>query len=296
MDQVPAPAARDRADEPFAYMSIVAPGTFSALGIPLKSGRDFTDGDAENRPLVAIVNEALVRRSLAGQDPIGRTIFCPFDRPNDGMTIIGVVGDVRQQNPAIEPTPECHMPYTQHTYNGATLNVVIRTVGDPAAMAGPVRRLAAEVSPEVPVAFTTMDAEVSRSVQAPRFRALLFGLFAALAVGLALAGVYGVMAYAVDQRSKEIGLRMALGADQTAVLRLMLGQGLVLAAVGLALGLAGALAAARLLETVLFAVRPIDLPVYFGVIGVIGVVTLLAGCLPAWRASVVSPVEVLKTE
>jgi hypothetical protein len=105
IDFVPAPADRDRANEPFTYMSIVAPGTFSALGIPLESGRDFNAGDADDRQLVAIVNEALVRRSLAGQDSIGRTIFCPFDRPNDGMTIIGVVGNVRQQNPAIEPAP-----------------------------------------------------------------------------------------------------------------------------------------------------------------------------------------------
>jgi putative ABC transport system permease protein len=174
--------------------------------------------------------------------------------------------------------------------------VVIRTAGDPSALAGTIRRLAAEVSPEVPVAFTTMDVEVSESVQAPRFRALLFGLFAAVAVCLAMAGVYGVMAYAVEQRSKEIGLRMALGADKTSVLRLVLGQGMVLAAVGLAFGLAGAVAATRLLETVLFEVRPIDLPVYLGVIGLIGLVTLLAGWLPAWRATIVRPVEVLKSE
>jgi putative ABC transport system permease protein len=289
------PAQRDRTLEPFTLMTIVAPGSFAALGIPLKSGRDFNERDTADRPLVAIVNEALVRKSFAGANPIGRTIFCLFDRP-DGMTIVGVVGDVRQQNPAIAPTPECYMPYLQHAYNSNTLNVVIRTASDPATLAGTVRRVAAEISPEVPVSFTTMEATVAERVEDPRFRALLFGLFAGLAVCLAMAGVYGVMAYAVEQRATEIGLRMALGADKTSVLRLILGQGLVLAFVGLVLGLAGAVVATRLLETVLFQVRPIDIQVYLGVIGFIAIVTLLAGYVPAWRAAVLNPVEVLKAE
>jgi len=274
---------------------MIAPGTFAALGIPLKRGRDFGVSDTNDQPLVAIVNEALVRKSLAGQDPMGRTIFCPFDRP-EGMTIVGVVGDVRQRNPALEPMPECYMPYTQHNYNGATLNVVVRTAGDPLALAGTLRRVAAEISPEVPVSFTTMEATVSEGVEDPRFRTVLFGLFAVLAVGLAMAGVYGVMAYAVEQRSREIGVRMALGADRMTVVRLILGQGAVLALAGLVLGLAGAVAATRLLETVLFEVRPVDVQVYLGVVGVIAVVTLLAGYLPAWRAAVLNPVDALKVE
>jgi predicted permease len=289
------PAQRDRTIEPSTLLTIVAPGTFAALGVPLKSGRDFNDGDTGDRPLVAIVNEALVRKSLAGENPIGRTIFCTFDRP-EGMTIIGVVGDVRQRNPAIEPAPDCYMPYRQHGYNNATLNVVIRTAGDPIALSGTVRRLAAEISPAVPVSFTTLEAMVSEGIGAPRFRTLLFGLFAALSVCLAMAGVFGVMAYAVEQRSKEIGLRMALGASAGSVLRLILGQGLVLACAGLVLGLAGAAVATRLLETVLFQVRPIDIQVYLGVIGLVAIVTLLASYFPAWRATVVNPVEVLKAE
>ena len=230
------------------------------------------------------------------QNPIGRTIFCTFDR-KDGMTIVGVVGDVRQRNPAIAPVPDCYMPYRQHSYNNRTLNVVIanRRRSDwrsPATL----RRVAAEVSPEVPVSFTTMEATVSKSVEDPRFRALLFAVFAGLAVCLAMAGVYGVMAYAVEQRSKEIGLRMALGASQGSVLRLILGQGLVLAAAGLALGLAGAVAATRLLTTMLFEVQPLDIQVYLGVVVLLGVVTLLAGYLPARRAAGVDPVEVLKAD
>ena len=295
LDRIPPPAERNRATEPTAFDTIIAPGTFAALGIPLKRGRDFSASDTNDQPLVAIVNEALVRKSLAGQDPVGRTIFCPFDRP-EGMTIIGVVGDVRQRNPAIEPMPECYMPYTQHNYNGATLNVMVRTAGDPLALAGTLRRVAAEISPEVPVSFTTMEAAVSEGVEDPRFRTVLFGLFAALAVCLAMAGVYGVMAYAVEQRSREIGVRMALGADKGTVMRLILGQGVFLAIAGVVLGLAGAVAATRLLETVLFEVRPIDVQVYLGVVGLIAVVTLLAGYLPAWRAAVLNPVDALKAE
>jgi putative ABC transport system permease protein len=289
------PEKLDRATEPSAFLSVVAPGTFAALGIPLKAGRDFSEGDMNDRPLVAIVNEALVRRSTAGQNPIGRTIFCSFDRP-EGMTIVGVVGDVRQRNPALEPMPECYMPYRQHAYNSNTLNVVVRTVGDPLALAGTLRRVSTEISPEVPVSFTTMEAAVSDGVEDPRFRAVMFGLFAALAVVLAMAGVYGVMAYAVEQRSREIGVRMALGADKATVVRLILRQGIVLALAGLALGLAGAVAATRLLETVLFEVRPIDVQVYLAVIGLIACVTLLAGYLPAWRAAVLNPVDALKAE
>ena len=289
------PEKRDRTTDPFAYFNFVAPGTFAALGIPLKSGRDFDESDTGDQSLVAIVNEELVRRSAAGENPIGRTIFCNFDRKG-AMTIVGVVGDVRQRNPAIAPLPECYMPYTQHNYNNWTLNVVMRTAGDPMALAGTVRRLAAEVSPEVPVSFTTMEATISKRVEDPRFRALLFAVFAGLAVCLAMAGVYGVMAYAVQQRSREIGLRMALGASRGSVLRLILGQGLILAAVGLALGLAGAVAATRLLTTMLFEVRPVDTQVYLGVVVLLGVMTLVAGYLPARRAAVVDPVEVLKAE
>jgi predicted permease len=290
------PERRDRANESNALFTIVAPGTFAALGIPLTDGRDFNESDTADRPLVAIVNEALVRKSFGGENPVGRTLFCSFDRPDDGMTIIGVVGDVRQRNPAIVPGPECYMPYTQHQYNSRTLHVVMRTAGDPTALAGTVRRLAEEVSPHVPVSFTTMEATVSKGVEEPRFRALLFGVFAALAVGLAMAGIYGVMAFAVAQRSKEIGLRMALGASTGSVMRLILGEGLVLAAAGLALGLAAAVAATRLLASVLFEVQPVDPPVYLGVVVLLGVVTLLAGYLPARRAAGVDPMEVLKTD
>jgi predicted permease len=289
------PEVRDRRSESQSFFTVVAPRTFAALGVPIKIGRDFTDRDTGDAPLVAIVNEELVRRSLPGTDPIGRTIFCNFDRA-DGMTIVGVVGDVRQVNPANEADPECFMPYQQHTYNGRTLHVVVRTMREPTSLVETVRRVARDVSADVPVSFTTMEATVAEHVETPKFRALLFGIVAALAVCLAVIGVYGVMAYSVEYRTQEIGLRMALGATERSVLRLVVGQALGIAAVGLALGLAGSAAAARLLSTVLFEVQPIDVPVYFAVAGLVGVVAATAGYLPARRAASVSPMVALRGE
>ncbi len=293
IDQLPAQPDWTRA--PSVVLSIVAPGTFAALGIPLKIGRDFSDSDTLDRPFVAVVNEALVRRSFPSQNPIGRTIFCPFDSLN-GMTIIGVAGDVRQRGPEREPMPECYMTYGQHAFNGAALSMVVRTTGDPNALAETLRRLARERSPDVPMKFTTMETVLSENVAAPRFRTLLFSVFAGLAVCLAMAGVYGVMAYAVGQRTNEIGLRIALGAGTGSVLRLVLGQGLALAGLGLALGLAAAIAGTRLLTTMLFRVQPNDPVVYLAVAVLLGMVALVASYIPARRASRIDPLTAIRQE
>ena len=293
LDRVPPQHDWNRA--PSVVLSIVAPGTFAALGIPLKAGRDFSNSDTEGRPFVAVVNEALVRKSFANQNPLGRTIFCPFDSFN-GMTIIGVVGDVRQRGPEQEPMPECYMTYGQHDFNGTTLSIVTRTVGDPNVLAETLRRVAREKSPDVPMKFTTMEAILSENVAAPRFRTLLFALFAGLAVCLAMAGVYGVMAYGVGQRSSEIGLRMALGASAGSVLRLVLGQGLALAGLGLALGLGAAVTGTRLLTTVLFRVRPNDPVVYLAVAALLGLVAMIACYVPARRASQIDPLTAIRHE
>jgi predicted permease len=293
IDQLPAQPDWSRA--PSVVLSVEAPGTFAALGIPLKSGRDFSDNDTSDRPFVAVVNEALVRQSFPSQDPLGRTIFCSFDSSN-AMEIIGVVGDVRQRGPEREPMPECYMPYLQHGFNGSTLSFVVRTAGDPSALAETLRRLARERSPDVPMKFTTMEAMVSENVAAPRFRTLLFGVFAGLALCLALAGVYGVMAYAVGQRSNEIGVRIALGASTGSVLRLVLSQGLALAGLGLALGLLAAVAGTRLLTSMLFHVQPNDPVVYLAVAVLLGMVALVASYVPARRASEIDPLTAIRQE
>ncbi len=278
-----------------AVTSIIAPGTFAALGVPIRSGRDFTESDTSDAPFTAIVNEALVRKSFRGENPVGRTIFCPFDTLA-GAKIVGVVGDVRQYGPEQAPQPECYMPYQQHRYNGTTLSVVIRTARDPRALIDTMRRRVRERSPEVSVEFTTMEASLAANVAPHWFRTLLIGIFAALAVSLAMAGVYGVTAYMVGQRSNEIGLRMALGASPGDVMRLVLRQGVILAAAGLALGLGAAIAATRLLASMLFEVKPVDLLTYSAVAFLIGVVSLAASYVPARRATRVDPLVALRQE
>jgi putative ABC transport system permease protein len=212
------------------------------------------------------------------------------------MTIIGVVGDVREGGPARETIPECYMPFRQHVYKNSSLSVVTRTVGDPTALTDTLRRIAHNRSPDVPVTFTTMESDASENVASPRFRTLLFGIFAGLAVLLAMAGVYGVMAYAVNQRSSEIGLRMALGASTGSVLQLILRQGLVFAGIGLAVGLAASVAGTRLLTSVLFQVRPNDPWVYLAVAVLLGVVALAASYVPARRAAKIDPLTALRQE
>jgi putative ABC transport system permease protein len=289
------PPRFDPSVAPPAILSIVAPGTFAALGIPLRSGRDFNDGDVTDRPFVAVVNETLARTAFPNEDPLGRTIICPFDSPK-GMTIVGVVGDVRQRGPAREPMAECYMPYSQHAFNGATLSLVVRTASDPNALAETVRQVAREWAPDIPMRLTTMETLLSEHLAAPRFRTSLLAVFAGLAVCLAMAGVYGLMAYAVGQRSSEISLRMALGASPGSVLRLILGEGLTLAGMGMALGLAGTFAGSRLLTTMLFEVKPTDPLTYGGVAILLGLVVLLASYIPARRASRMDPVSAIRQQ
>ena len=211
------------------------------------------------------------------------------------MTIVGVAGDVRDNGPARDPMPACYLDYQQHDFGGS-LSVVARTVNDPTALESTLRRIVRDRSPSVSMKFTTMESDASGNVAAPRFRTLLFGLFAALAMSLAMAGVYGAMAYAVGQRSNEIGLRIALGASRGSVLRLILGESLALLGVGLSVGLAAAVAVTRLLTAMLFQVRPNDPLVYIGVTVLLGLVTLFAASIPAMRAASIDPLTALRQE
>jgi putative ABC transport system permease protein len=280
---------------PSTVMSVVAPGTFNALGIPLRRGRDFREGDTADAPRAAIINESLARQAFRHDDPLGHVIFCAFDSL-EPMTIVGVVGDVRQYGPAVEASPECYLPYLQHGFNNETLSIVVRTSGDPGLLADTVRQKAHGRSPDVSVKATTMEVLVGEHFAAPRFRAILVALFGAVALSLALAGIYGVMAYTVAQRSREIGLRMALGATAQNVVWMMLRRGIQIVAVGLLIGLVGAAASARLLRTMLFQVRPNDPLVYLAVAVLLGLVALVASYVPARRASKIDPLVALRQE
>lgn len=290
-----APPAQFTTETPQAVLSVITPGTFNALGIPLKRGRDFSDADTYGAPFTAIINEALARKSFSGQDPIGRIIKCGLDSDKP-MKIVGIVGDVRQFGPARVPSPEIYMPYQQHPLPSTHLELVVRTSSNPAALIQQVRLKARQQSPDVPLKFTTLDATLAENIAAPRFRTVLLGIFAGVAVALAMAGIYGVMAYVVGQRWNEIGLRMALGASSSDVLRLVLREAIALAAAGLAIGLAGAFAATRLLGSVLFNVKPSDPATYIGVAALLVIVALGASFGPAHRASRLDPLIALRQE
>ena len=292
IDRLPTPGGASSSQ---AVYSVVTPGTFAALGIPIQRGRDFNAADLFEAPFTAIINEALARKAFPGQDPIGRTVYCGLDS-DKAMTIVGVVGNVRQFGPAVAPWPEIYMPNEQHPHTATALNVLVRSGIEPNALMETLRRKVRALSPDVPVKFTTMEASLAENTAAPRFRTLLLAIFAGLAACLAMAGVYGVMAYVVGQRSSEIGLRMALGASSGDVLRLVLRQGLTLAAIGLVIGLAGAFAASRLLTSMLFEVKPNDPLTYAGVALLLGIVALAASYIPARRAARIDPLDALRQE
>jgi putative ABC transport system permease protein len=280
---------------PQAVFSVVAPGTFATLGIPLKNGRDFNDGDTYDAPFTAIINAALAKGAFPGQDPIGHSIYCGLDSMKP-MKIVGVVGDIRQDGPARPPSPEIYMPYQQHPEPASDLSVLVRTPFDPNALAGAMRDKVTKLSADVPVKFTTIEASLTENVAAPRFRTLLLGIFAGLAVCLAMAGVYGVMSYVVGQRVNEIGLRVALGASPADVLRMVLRQSLVLTGIGIVVGLAGAAAVTQLLTSMLFGVKATDPMTYALVVAMLIAVALLASYVPARRAMRVDPMVALRYE
>jgi len=280
---------------PQAVFSVISPEALKTVGISITKGRDFNSSDAFEAPFTAIVNEALARQAFPGKDPIGHTIFCGLDSLK-GMTIVGVATDIHQAGPGEPSAPEIYMPYLQHPGPSTDLNVVVRASGEVAGLQQAMERTVRELSPDVPVRFTTLESYVAEDVAAPRFRTLLLGIFAAVALALALAGVYGVMAYMVSQRSTEIGLRMALGATPGSILQLVLGKGLRLALFGLAIGLAGSLALSRVLASMLFAVKATDPLTFIEVSALLLLAALVASYIPARRATKVDPLVAMRYE
>jgi predicted permease len=278
---------------PHAGFSLAGPAYFRTMGIPVLRGREFDEGDLYDRPFVAVVSESLARQSFGTSDPIGHRIQCGFDSP-EWMTIVGVVGDVRQDSPASRPGPDLYMPLRQHPYTSSRLQVVVRTSVPPESLTSAVRETVRAVSPEIALKFTTLQASVDDSIAAPRFRMALVSAFAALALALAVAGMYAVMSYVTAQRTSEFGLRMALGARSGDVVSLVLSGAARLVALGTALGLLLAAATSRLLATMLFGVGALDLSAYLGVVAVAVPLVLLAATLPALRAARVDPTVALR--
>ena len=281
---------------PVAEQLLVTPGYFRALDVPLRAGRSFTREDREGAPEVVIVNETFARRHFP-QGAVGRWIQTGDPDPGSPrMTIVGVVGDVKYQGLDAAPEPTIYVPYAQHLWWRA-MYVVARTVGDPAALAPALRREVAAVDAEVPVqTIRTMDALVGESVAQPRFRATLLGAFGVLALVLAGAGIYGVMSYDVDRRRRETGVRLALGATRSGIVRMVVLDGMRLAALGITLGAALAVASSRVLGSVLYGVGPMDPATWIAMALFLAGVGLAATVLPALRASRTDPATTLRGE
>jgi putative ABC transport system permease protein len=281
---------------PQAVFNVVTPDYFATLQVPIVRGRDFNDGDRIEAPFVVMINEQLAKDAFPGVDPIGRTMRCGLDTL-EPMTIVGIVKDVRTRGPARPVQAEIFMPYEQHQGPATSLNIVLRTDSvDPLALGATAARQIRSRNPEIPVRTETMDMTMAGATATPRFRTVLLVVFAVVALLLAIAGVYGVMAYTVNQRVPEIGLRVALGASPSDVIQLVLREGALLVAIGLAVGAALSLAGGRFISGLLFGVSARDPLVFAGVSALVAIAALAACLIPGRRALRVDPLMALRAE
>jgi putative ABC transport system permease protein len=284
---------------PFAVYRVVNPDYFNAMGIPLQRGRVFDQRDnAESTPAL-IVNRRLAEQFWPGGDPTGKRLkIGPADSPNPWATVVGVVGDVRQVGLYGEQLSELYAPYAQERRSWlAPRDLVVRTRGDAASVAAQVREAVWAVDKDQPVSnIRTMNQVLAAAISRERFQMLLLSLFAALALVLACVGLYGVISYAVAQRTHEIGVRMALGAQPRDVLALVVRQGMALTFAGLLLGIVGGLAVTRVMSDLLFGVTTTDAVTFMSVAGLLVVVAFLACYVPARRATKVDPLIALRYE
>jgi putative ABC transport system permease protein len=269
------------------------------MSIPLLQGRGFSEHDKVDSPAVAVINETMARRFWPDQDPTGKRITTgtlASTDPDDWITVVGVVKDVRQFELVADPKPQMYLSYVQAGFF-APNDLVVSTDLEPLSLATAVRRAVWEVDKDQPVSrIRTMEEIVSESVARQRFSMLLLGIFAALALVLAAVGIYGVMSYSVAQRTREFGIRMALGAQRGDVLKLAVGQGLKLVLVGIVIGLGAAFVLTRVMSSLLFNVSPTD-PVTFVIISLILIgVAGVASFIPARRATKIDPMDALRYE
>jgi predicted permease len=280
--------------KPIVNYNIIGPGYLRTLGIPLLKGRDFSGRDTEAAPTVALINNAMARKFWPNENPIGARIS------TDGKnwaSIEGVVGDVRQLGLKSEPQPEVYLSYLQDPFAWPYLSLLVQTSLDPMKQVSSIQAVIWSVDKDLPIAsVSSMEQIRSGSIAQPRITALLLAIFASLALVLAAVGIYGVMAYSVTQRTHEMGLRMALGARITDVLKLVVGHGMILAGCGVVLGLAGAFALTRVLTKFLWGVRPTDPATFIAVSLLLASVAVLASYLPARRAAKVDPMVALRYE
>jgi len=279
---------------PTAVFALAGEDYFKTLGIPLLAGRDFDATDLFDRPFTVIISKSLAEQSFGGSNPLGRRLYCGLDSPQP-MTIVGVVGDVRQDSPSSAFSPQIYMPFRQHpSYANSMQLVVLHEAGSSVAIEKSIREIVQSSTRATAVRFLTLSEMVGDSIAGPEFRAMLSLLFAAIAGLLAMSGVHAVVAYSVNQSKPDIGLRMALGANRASIVRMVLMQASTLTAIGLAVGGAAALALSRFVETLVYGVRATDPMTY--VLSAVLVLTAMTTAVlgPVWRASQVDPLSVLR--
>ncbi|MGH9343450.1 MAG: FtsX-like permease family protein, partial [Terriglobia bacterium] len=281
---------------PHADTRRVMPGLFSALRIPLRRGRVFTEADTASAPRVALIDDVLAREYWPKQDPIGHRVAMASPSPeSEWCTVVGIVGNVRNRGFSAPRKGVLYFPLAQ--VPKFHMSLVIRTASDPMALAGAVRQAVRSIDKQQPVYdVKTMEEYVSESVSNQRMAVFLLAAFAGLALILASVGIYGVISFSVSQRTHEIGIRMALGAQQADILRLVVGQGAILALVGVGVGIVAALGLTRLMANVLFGVKPGDPGTFLIVAPILVAVSLLASYIPARRAMKVDPLVALRYE
>jgi putative ABC transport system permease protein len=283
---------------PVGPVLMVNDSLFQTLGVPLLRGRTFDERDEPGGAPAVIVNETLAAKYFAGVDPIGKRFKIggperPIGPNNPWMTVVGVAGDVKYSGLDAAPEPAYYLPYRQNPWRRQF--VVVRTVTDPATVASAVRGIVDSLDRNVPVGrMRTMGQLMQESVAPPKFRTVLVTLFAMVGLLLAAIGIYGVMAYAVAERTHELGVRIALGADRTDVVRLVLGEAIVLAAIGVAAGLAGAFATTRLMQGLLFGVTATDAATFAAISALLVATALAASYVPTRRATRVDPMVALR--
>jgi len=286
-------------DQPSADFFVADAGYFKAMGIPIVKGRDFNQFDQHKSAQVVIVTEAFARQFFPGEDAVGKRIkpgMSTFDGEKSQMReIIGVVGDIRNRSLSVESKPAYYVPETQVPFN--QLSMVVRTTGDPHVLINAVGKEVLALDKDVPVySVKTMNEYLASSVAAPRFNTTLLSIFAGVALVLTIVGLYGVMSYSVAQRTNEIGIRLALGAQRRDVIALVVKQGLLLVLFGLLIGLPSAFALMRLISGLLFGVTNKDPMTFVSAAVVLSLVGLLACYIPALRATRVDPMEALRCE
>jgi predicted permease len=283
----PPPTAEDPRS---VHFSVASPGYFRAMGVPVTAGRGFDSRDGADAELVVLINDALAQRFFPGQDPVGRRIILGGPR-----RIIGVIGNVRLETMAADPGPAMILPHAQIPER--SLSLVVRTRGEPVSMIGPVRDAIRSVDRGIPLYdVKTMEQVLADSVAQPRFSSLLLLVFSAIALALATVGIYGVISYTVTQRSREIGLRIALGARAVDVVRMVIGNGLALVATGMLIGIGLGLVLSRTMASMLHGTAPGDPFTFVAVSAFLLLVSILACWIPAHRASRLDPLRALRLD